>query len=119
MSQAHRIRLLPWVRSDGKPCYLSTDETSGYMWQLADNMEAIQLNMGAALIEHVDEVFNAPSVTPEQVRYVADRLVESLVDVLRIAESRGERLRASVQEAGRQATGEEGDGPSLPAGAFG
>ncbi|MBZ4016110.1 hypothetical protein [Streptomyces purpurogeneiscleroticus] len=119
MSQTHVVRLLPWSRPDGKPCYLRTDQSNGYMWQLADNMEAIQLGMGTALIEHAEEVLSAPKVSLEEVRYLANRLVESLSDVLRIAESRGERLQASAPHGKGDGEGGDGDGPLLPADAFG
>ncbi|MER7396914.1 hypothetical protein ABT381_15540 [Streptomyces sp. NPDC000151] len=119
MNQTHVVRLLPWSRADGKPCYLSTDNSNGYLWQLADNMEAIQLGMGAGLIEHAEQVLSAPKVTLEEVRYLANRLVESLADTLRIAESRGERLQASAPDGKSDGEGEDGDGPSLPTDAFG
>ncbi|MEU7485059.1 hypothetical protein [Streptomyces sp. NPDC042319] len=119
MSQTHTVRLLPWSRSDGKPCYLSSDNSDGYLWQLADNMEAIQLGMATALIEHADEVLSAPKATHEEVRYLTNRLVESLSDTLRVAKSRGERLQASAPDKKGDEEGEGGDGPSLPAEAFG
>ncbi|MDT0380685.1 hypothetical protein RM572_18185 [Streptomyces sp. DSM 42041] len=42
-------RLLPWATEGGHPCYLSTDG-QGYLANLADNIEAIQLGMGEDLL---------------------------------------------------------------------
>ncbi|GAA2270882.1 hypothetical protein GCM10010145_01690 [Streptomyces ruber] len=60
-------RLLPWTGSDGRSCYLITDDHGGPVSRLADDTEAIQLDMGARLLTHAD----------------------ALRDALRIAESRG------------------------------
>ncbi|GAA2670561.1 hypothetical protein GCM10010310_09250 [Streptomyces violaceolatus] len=43
MMPRNELRLLPWSGPDGKPCYLSTDDSGGYISRLADNIEAVQL----------------------------------------------------------------------------
>ena len=35
MTTSNELRLLPWTGPDGKPCFLSTDDSSGYMSRLA------------------------------------------------------------------------------------
>nr|WP_031049645.1 hypothetical protein [Streptomyces ochraceiscleroticus] len=97
MSGEERLRLLPWAGSDGRRCYLSTDEDgSGYVSQLADEVEVVQLAMGARLAERSEAVLgrrgNAASpLRPGELRVLAYGLVEALRDAIRIAESRGER----------------------------
>ncbi|NUL02403.1 hypothetical protein HRW07_03900 [Streptomyces lunaelactis] len=92
MSAAHTVRLLPWYTPAGKPCYLSTDESGGYLSRKADQVEAIQLGMGNELLSHAESMLAESKVTAEELSFLATHLIESLRDVLRIAESRGKRL---------------------------
>lgn len=86
-------RLLPWSGTDGKPCYLLTDDHGGgYLTRLADNVESVQLDMGNQLLGHAQELISDPKTGPVELRYLSARLTESLRDVLRVAESRGARL---------------------------
>jgi hypothetical protein len=85
------VRLLPWSRDDGRPCYLLGDGT-GYLSRVADNIESVQLGMAVELLDHAADLLTDEQSTAPQVRFLADRLAESLRDVHRIAESRGARL---------------------------
>ncbi|MFI0814765.1 hypothetical protein ACH4TX_06440 [Streptomyces sp. NPDC021098] len=90
-------RLLPWNGEAGKPCYLVADEDGkGYLSRLADEMEAVQLRMGAELLGHAREMLGNPKAEAGELRFLSNRLVEALYDALRVAESRGRRL--PVQE---------------------
>lgn len=87
-----RSRLLPWTGLDGKPAYLRTDSSGeSPLSQLADMTEANQ-------IAHAQEVLTlsgrpeAGVATADELRWVINRLRESLVQVLRIADSREGRL---------------------------
>lgn len=82
------LRLLPWPGPEGKPCYLSTDG-DGFLARLADDVEAVQLTLGAELLDHARVILSDPTVSGGEIRYLAARLGESLRDALRIAESRG------------------------------
>ena len=84
------VRLLPWSGSEDKPCYLLTDDHDGPVSRLADTTESIQLGMGTQLLTHADAML--PDIPPSDLRFLAERLAESLHDALRIAESRGRRL---------------------------
>lgn len=84
-------RLLPWSSPEGKPCYLIGDGT-GYVSRVADNVESVQLDMAAELLDHAADMLDDRQVTPEQLRFVVARMVEALRDVHRIAKSRGARL---------------------------
>jgi hypothetical protein len=86
------VRLLPWATGEGKPCYLLGGGT-GYVSRVADNIESVQLGMAADLLDHAADLLIDHRTTPPQVRFLADRLAESLRDVHRVAESRGARLR--------------------------
>lgn len=93
-------RLLPWTTPDGNPCYLSTDGR-GYLSTLADSIEAVQLGMGEELLEHAREVLTpgARALSATEYRWLASRLAEALTDVLRVAESRGQRIPDPEEEA--------------------
>ncbi|WP_307782042.1 hypothetical protein [Streptomyces sp. MBT65] len=84
-------RLLPWTTLDGNPCYVVGDG-AGYVSRMADDVEDVQLGMADELLGHADAILAAHRATGAELRYLARRLVESLSDVRRIAESRGARL---------------------------
>ncbi|MGH4034345.1 hypothetical protein ACQB60_36105 [Actinomycetota bacterium Odt1-20B] len=90
-NRSDAVRLLPWVSPDGKPCFLAGDGR-GYLSRVADNVEAIQLGMGADLLGHATDILGDPKTSFGELRFLAARLVESLTDALRVAESRGARL---------------------------
>jgi len=96
MTAPNELRLLPWSGSDGKPCYLSTDDKAGYMSRLADNIEAIQLGTATELLEHASETLNDPDTVLEDLRLLAKELTGTLRDVLRVATSRGHLLAVSA-----------------------
>lgn len=84
-------RLLPWVSDDGKPCYVVGDGT-GFVSRRADEVEATQLCMADELLGHAADMLGDRSATAPQIRSLAECLTSALVDVCRIADSRGERL---------------------------
>ncbi|MFJ1972791.1 hypothetical protein ACIO93_29405 [Streptomyces sp. NPDC087903] len=84
------VRLLPWAGPEGKPCFLFTDDQAGPVSRLADATESIQLGMGGQLLAHAHDMLS--DIPPSDLRFLAERLTESLHDALRIAESRGRRL---------------------------
>ncbi|MER5443898.1 hypothetical protein [Streptomyces sp. NPDC002790] len=84
-------RLLPWATSEGKPAYLISDG-SGYLSRVADNIESVQLGMADDLLDHAADMLADHTSTPAQLRFLLARMRESLTDVRRIADSRGERL---------------------------
>lgn len=113
-----QTRLLPWSTPEGKPCILvGTD--SGFMARMADNIESVQMGMAGDLLGHAADTLADPKATREELRFVAARLTESLQDVRRIADSRGDRL--SAFDHPDVDGGDDGDdeGPQLPAEAFG
>ncbi|MFD5286051.1 hypothetical protein [Streptomyces rubrogriseus] len=95
MTPQNELRLLPWSGPDGKPCYLSTDDSSGYMSRLADNIEAVQLGMAADLVEQVSAELRNRDADPENLRRMLTELTGALQDVLRVATSRGHLLAVS------------------------
>ncbi|WKX71153.1 hypothetical protein [Streptomyces sp. XD-27] len=90
-------RLLPWASPEGKPCRLAGDGT-GYVSRLADDMEAVQLRMGTELLGYAGEMLDDRKATADELRFLGNRLCESLRDALRVAESRGERVPAPDDE---------------------
>ncbi|MFC8795174.1 hypothetical protein [Streptomyces cinereoruber] len=92
MTSHDELRLLPWAGPDGKPCFLSTDDNKSRLSNLADTLEATYLDLAAETLDHATEVLNLPEADPEDLRAVSSELAEALVHVLRVAESRGQRL---------------------------
>lgn len=109
---ATRPRLLPWSNLDGNPCYLLTDDTgTGRLARLADDVEAVQLDMADGLLGHAADLLGDRKATSPQLRFLAARLAESLHEVHRIARSRGARLPAPHgDEANPDSVTEEGSG---------
>ncbi|MFF3844549.1 hypothetical protein [Streptomyces sp. NPDC002328] len=95
MTARNELRLLPWSGSEGKPCYLSTDDWGGFMARLADGIEADQLDSAADLLEAASETLDDGEADPQEVQLLAQELTGALRDVLRVATSRGHRLAAS------------------------
>lgn len=83
------LRLLPWSGSDGKPCYLSTDDSAGYMSRLADNIEAVQLRTAVELLELASGILDDQDADSDDLRLMLSDLAGSLRDVLRLAVNRG------------------------------
>ncbi|MGR3936456.1 hypothetical protein LCH29_26630 [Streptomyces sp. BRA346] len=88
------MRLLPWSSPDGKPCYLAPGDGNSPLSRRADEVEALQLSMGAQLLAHARALLDDRKASAGELRFLATRLTEALRDVLRVAESRGERLPA-------------------------
>ncbi|MFF9397147.1 hypothetical protein [Streptomyces sp. NPDC014744] len=91
------VRLLPWTRADGGPCYAIGDGT-GHVSRMADGIESIQLGMADDLLGHADALLADRRVTGSELHFLASRLTESLRDVKRIVESRGVRLVQSAAQ---------------------
>ncbi|MGA5876598.1 hypothetical protein ACPC3D_12310 [Streptomyces cellulosae] len=91
MTTSNELRLLPWTGPDGKPCFLSTDDSGGYMSRLADNIESVQLGTATELLDQAIDML-ATDMTPDDMRLLAKNLTGALRDTLRVATSRGHRL---------------------------
>ncbi|MEV5479833.1 MULTISPECIES: hypothetical protein [Streptomyces] len=86
------LRLLPWSGPDGQRCYVSADSCGGPVSRLADRLEELQLDTGAELLDHIEELLRAHRVSADELRFCVYRLAEALRDALRVAESRGRRI---------------------------
>ncbi|MFF8591883.1 hypothetical protein ACF061_10615 [Streptomyces sp. NPDC015220] len=93
MTPPRRWPAAPWSGPDGKPCYLSTDDGDGYMSRLADNIDSVQLGIAAGLLEQAQKALDDSDAEPEELRVLAAKLAGALGDALRVATSRGARLR--------------------------
>ncbi|MGW8971937.1 hypothetical protein [Streptomyces platensis] len=114
MTTHNELRLLPWSGPEGNPCYLSTEGSGGYLSRLADNTEAVQLEMSGELLEHAFEVLGNREAEPDEVRLLAMDMTEALRDVRRVAISRGHRLPLTDPPACEGGN----EGPRLPTAAF-
>ncbi|MEV0690251.1 hypothetical protein [Streptomyces sp. NPDC050388] len=92
MTMSHELRLLPWTGPDGKPCFLSTDDSDGYLSRLADNLESVQLGMATTLLDQALDMLADTDKQPDDLRLLAKDLTGALRDTLRVATSRGHRL---------------------------
>ncbi|MFF0625032.1 hypothetical protein [Streptomyces sp. NPDC004296] len=91
MTTHNELRLLPWSGPEGNPCYLSTEDSGGYLSRLADNIEAAQLEVAAELLDHAVEVLGDGEMEPNELRLLAMEMTGALRDVRRVAISRGHR----------------------------
>ncbi|WP_234439770.1 hypothetical protein [Streptomyces bicolor] len=98
------LRLLPWTTPDGKPCYLSADSEDSRLSRLADDIEAAQLDSGDQVLVGARAVLADSKAGERAVRFALTRATESLEDVLRIAVSRGERIKAADRWHGHPAS---------------
>ncbi|WP_217250810.1 hypothetical protein [Streptomyces sp. AC602_WCS936] len=93
MSHTSHVRLLPWKGPEGKRAYLVTDGTASPLSLLADEVENQQVESAAVVVELARPMVQAASgLTVDELRWITRRLVESLTDVLNIAESRARRV---------------------------
>ncbi|MEU1091055.1 hypothetical protein ABZ401_30320 [Streptomyces sp. NPDC005892] len=89
MTDQNELRLLPWVGPEGKPSYLSTDDSDSHMSRLADEIEANQLFMAADLLKRAVRNLADDHACKEDMQKLAKELTGALQDVLRVAVSRG------------------------------
>ncbi|WP_342751767.1 hypothetical protein [Streptomyces cahuitamycinicus] len=108
------MRLLPWSGPEGKASYLITDGRGGRLSRLADVIEATQIDMGAQLLAHAEDLL--PDATEVQLRFLAERLTEALRDILRVAESRGSGSREPGAGSRRAGAGSRRAGSPEPKG---
>ncbi|SDO28400.1 hypothetical protein SAMN04487981_109365 [Streptomyces sp. cf386] len=87
------LRLLPWTTPDGRPCYLSADHAESRLSRMADELEAELLGSAEYVLDAAKSLLDEPSAGRRELRFAGVRLAEALGDALRIAESRGARLR--------------------------
>ncbi|GHJ91063.1 hypothetical protein SNE510_05820 [Streptomyces sp. NE5-10] len=92
MTSRDELRLLPWSGPDGKLCFLSTDNENSLLSRLADSTEAIQLGLADSLVTHALDVLKHEEVGPNELRDLSTELTLALQGVIRVAESRGQRL---------------------------
>jgi hypothetical protein len=114
------LRLLPWESETGKPCFLTRGEPDSVLSRFADAIEATQLRDAAKVLKGARAVLADDVAGELAVRKALQTLMYSVGDVLRIADSRGARLPDPDEDGdgeGQEADG--GEGPQLPAEAFG
>ncbi|MET9879837.1 hypothetical protein ABZZ36_35280 [Actinacidiphila glaucinigra] len=87
------LRLLPWTGPDGKPAYTPEGNPLGLIAQIADDMEASQLQYAREVLSTTQALLDEPSKLDDaQARYVIRMLCGAVSDTLRVAKSRGMRL---------------------------
>ncbi|MEU6649326.1 hypothetical protein ABZ904_07740 [Streptomyces sp. NPDC046900] len=93
MAERSVVRLLPWSGPEGKRAHLVTDGSSTPLSLLADQIENQQINTAAVIAELARPMVDEEAkLTADELRWICTRLIESLVDVLNVCESRGQRL---------------------------
>ncbi|MGW1018420.1 hypothetical protein [Streptomyces niveus] len=100
-----QARLLPWPGEDGQRSYLVTGDSQSYLSTLANEMEEVQLQTGATLLDHAAAMLRDDKVSTRELRFLSTRLSEALRDALRVAESRGSRLPSPDESDEPEATG--------------
>ncbi|MFF4285955.1 hypothetical protein ACFY0R_11585 [Streptomyces sp. NPDC001633] len=94
---------------------MSTEDSGGYLSRLADDTEALQLDVAAELGEYALAVLRDWQNWPNELRLLVTDLAGALHDVRRVAISRGHRL--PLTDPAAYEGGDEG--PQLPAATFG
>ncbi|WP_155054399.1 hypothetical protein [Streptomyces blattellae] len=87
------LRLLPWTTADGRPCYLSAQGPDSRLSRMADEVETELLGSATYVLDAAKSLLAEPGARERELRFAGVRLTEALGDVLRIAVSRGGRLR--------------------------
>ncbi|MFF7972845.1 hypothetical protein [Streptomyces sp. NPDC007905] len=99
VSQPSHVRLLSWKGPEGKSAHLITDGTPTPLSLLADRIESQQIETATVIVELARPMVGEEAkLTAGELRWIAGRLIESLTDVLNIAESRGLRLPEYEEE---------------------
>ncbi|MFD8390655.1 hypothetical protein ACFV2N_15955 [Streptomyces sp. NPDC059680] len=100
MAERSVVRLLPWSGPEGKRAHLITDGTASMLSLLADKIESQQIETATVIVELARPMVGEEAkLTADELRWIAGRLIESLTDVLNIAESRGQRIPDYEEEA--------------------
>ncbi|MFJ9666762.1 hypothetical protein ACIRPP_19500 [Streptomyces sp. NPDC101219] len=90
--ESRLLRLLPWG-DDDKAAVLVTDGTETFLSRLADRVEEQQIETAGLVLKLTRPmVEDGAHITASELRRAARRLIESLTDLLLIAESRGRRI---------------------------
>ncbi|MGW2566845.1 hypothetical protein [Streptomyces sp. NPDC001537] len=93
MAEPSVVRLLPWGGPEGKRAHLVTDGTPTPLSLLADRIESQQIETATVIVELARPmVVEEAKLTADELRWICSRLIESLTEVLNIAESRGQRI---------------------------
>ncbi|MFJ8955593.1 hypothetical protein ACIRO1_36430 [Streptomyces sp. NPDC102381] len=116
---AAKMRLLPWTSELGKPCYLRTNDDDGVLAMLANGIEDAQLCTAKTELRSAEAVLANPLSSYGDMKYAVLRLTEVLGDALRIADSRWLRLEDARMSDDAEEPGDDPEGPTLPAEAFG
>lgn len=97
------LRLLPWVTDMGKPCFLSVGDGPSVLAPLADAAEEEQLCDADAAFKDGQEVLSDSTAGVSALRQALEASNLALSDVLRVADSRGDRLTnyEEAEEDGR------------------
>ena len=85
-------RRMPWNDEHGRPVYICTDNPDGLLSRMADRLEAEMTANAQKVLVNSRELLASENVSAEALRFAIRRLSECLMDVLRIAEIRGDRL---------------------------
>ncbi|MFI9601478.1 hypothetical protein ACIHCX_16690 [Streptomyces sp. NPDC052043] len=94
-SSPSHFRLLPWSGPEGKRAHLITDGSATMLSLLADSIENQQMETAAVILGLAKPmVEDTASLTTGELRWLCRRLIESLTEVMNVAESRGQRIPA-------------------------
>ena len=75
------------------------------MTRLADNLESVHLGMASDLLKYVEKALSDQKLSEAELRSVVGALCQSVRDLVRVAQCRGERLAMPPEddEASREA----------------
>ncbi len=97
MSSSLRLRLVGFLMGPLRGAVRMRRGTQAWPDARADQIEAVQLGMGSEVLTLARHLLMDSTSTVDELRFAARRLSECLADALRVAESRGRRLRSRPQ----------------------
>lgn len=86
------MRLLPWASDTGKPCYVPLTAEGGPVSAIADAVEGEQVADAQAVLAEAESILANPAAGALALRLALGAAVRVLGGVIRVAESRGQRL---------------------------
>ncbi|MGW0419477.1 hypothetical protein [Streptomyces sp. NPDC003015] len=92
------LRRVKFAGPNGGTVFIQSTTPGGVVSRLADHIEEQRVDTARVLLALVLPMLEADKLTRDEAAYMLGRTVESLAEVIAVAESRGERLNESTDD---------------------
>jgi hypothetical protein len=92
------LRRVTFAGPNGGTVFIKSTAPGGVVSRLADHIEEQRVDTARVLLALVLPMLEADKLTRDEAAYMLGRTVESLAEVIAVAESRGERLYESTDD---------------------